>query len=149
MGFHIFIVTEESDYIHLHKYIDVTVSRKYMYFRLPLIMNNDPLILVKISVIGDTQVGKFRLIECFSARFFTNFCICSVGCDFVLFTQSVVRLQAAHKILKPQIWDTVEQECYRTSMYSIYNSPKGLLLAYDIINRTSFDRVCTWTDNFR
>lgn len=110
--------------------------------------SNSPF-LVRVSVIGEAQVGKSRLREIFSSNTFTDPYICTISCDFVLFTQSVVRLRTARHSLRLQIWDIAGQECFRLSSRSFYKGSKGILLAYDITNRTSFERATSWTDDFR
>lgn len=104
-------------------------------------------ISVKIIVIGESQVGKSKLIERFVITTLVH--ASPIDCDFVIFTQYVVRLRAAYQSLKLQIWDTAGQKHFGGPTYSFYKGSKGVVLVYDITCRLSFDRVTTWAGFFR
>lgn len=48
-----------------------------------------------------------------------------------------------------QIWDTAGQERFRTITQSYYRSANGVILAYDITKKSSFDSLPRWLDDVK
>lgn len=46
-------------------------------------------------------------------------------------------------------WDTAGQERFRTITTSYYRNSQGILLVYDITNRSSFTNIRTWIQQVR
>ena len=46
-----------------------------------------------------------------------------------------------------QIWDTAGQERFRTITVSYFRGANGIVLVYDVNNRSSFDSVSSWAQN--
>ena len=46
-----------------------------------------------------------------------------------------------------QIWDTAGQERFKTLTKSYFRGAQGIILVYDITNRSSFESVTTWVDS--
>jgi Ras-related protein Rab-43 len=51
--------------------------------------------------------------------------------------------------LQLQIWDTAGQERFRTITQSYYRSANGVIMAYDITKRTSFESIPRWLDDVK
>lgn len=47
-------------------------------------------------------------------------------------------------MIKLQIWDTAGQEKFRTITSSYYKGAHGIIVTYDITDRTSFDNIRGW-----
>ena len=45
--------------------------------------------------------------------------------------------------------DTAGQEKYRSVTTSYYRGAKGVIIAYDITNRKSFENISNWMTNFK
>ena len=48
-----------------------------------------------------------------------------------------------------QIWDTAGQERFRTITQSYYRSANGVILAYDITKRETFNNVQRWLEDVK
>lgn len=48
------------------------------------------------------------------------------------------------KTVKLTIWDTAGQERFRTLTSSYYRSAQGVILVYDVTNRSSFENIQNW-----
>jgi len=46
-----------------------------------------------------------------------------------------------------KIWDTAGQERFKTITYSFYKRAQGVLIAFDVTNRESFENVKNWVDS--
>ena len=65
--------------------------------------------LLKLIIIGDSEVGKTCLLLRFSEENFQNSHITTIGIDFKIRT-----INLDGKNVKVQIWDTAGQERFRT-----------------------------------
>ena len=48
-----------------------------------------------------------------------------------------------------QIWDTAGQERFRTITQSYYRSANGVIMAYDITKRSSYESLSRWLDDVK
>ena len=48
-----------------------------------------------------------------------------------------------------QIWDTAGQERFRTITQSYYRSANGVIVAYDITRRSTFENCARWLEDVR
>ena len=51
------------------------------------------------------------------------------------------------KSIDVKIWDTAGQERFKTITYSFYKRAQGVLIAFDVTNRESFENVKNWVDS--
>lgn len=96
-------------------------------------------ILAKLIIIGDSGVGKTNLILSFVGERFKESYVATIGVDFKART-----LEMEGKRVKLQIWDTAGQERYRTITETYYKGASGIVLAYSITDRDSFENLNTW-----
>eukprot|EP01105_Mastigella_eilhardi_P008993 TRINITY_DN2149_c0_g1_i3.p1 TRINITY_DN2149_c0_g1~~TRINITY_DN2149_c0_g1_i3.p1 ORF type:complete len:939 (-),score=238.17 TRINITY_DN2149_c0_g1_i3:129-2897(-) len=94
----------------------------------------------KILLVGDSSVGK----SCFLLRFcdesfFSESFISTIGVDFKIRT-----VQMNGKVVKLQLWDTAGQERFRTITSSYYRGAQGIILCYDVSDRTTFNNIRAW-----
>merc|ERR1712051_294457 len=56
----------------------------------------------------------------------------------------VCSMSVGGKMIRLQLWDTAGQERFRTITSSYYRRANGVIVTYDITDRTSFDHVRQW-----
>ena len=93
----------------------------------------------KIVTLGEGRVGKTSLTLKFVKNEFHKDEISTVNANFL--TKS---LHLENGEIKLNIWDTAGQERYRALTPNYYRQANGALLAYDITDRKSFERVISW-----
>ncbi|KAB8957771.1 hypothetical protein FH972_026859 [Carpinus fangiana] len=89
----------------------------------------------KIILIGDAGVGKTSLISNFVSNSFET----PQSTDDVDLKIKLLTIGDTKLMLK--IWDTVGQEKFRTLTQSFYRGADGIILVYDITNRSSFTAI--------
>ncbi|XP_059428090.1 ras-related protein RABC2a-like isoform X3 [Corylus avellana] len=92
----------------------------------------------KIILIGDAGVGKTSLISSFVSDSIeppqsTDVCV-DMDLKFKLLTVGDTKLML-------KIWDTVGQDKFRTLTQSFYRGADGIILVYDITDRSSFTAI--------
>lgn len=96
--------------------------------------------LFKILLIGDSGVGKSCLLMRYADDAYTSNYISTIGVDFKIRT---VKADDG-SVIKLQIWDTAGQERFRTITTSYYRGAQGLIVVFDVTNRSSFENVSFW-----
>ena len=100
--------------------------------------------LLKIVLIGDSDVGKTNFISRFLKDEFNPYSRVTIGVEFSTKTYKV-----EGKIVKVQIWDTSGVERYRANTSAYYKSALGALLLYSITSSLSFKNVSLWLQELR
>ena len=100
-------------------------------------------LLLKILILGDTSVGKSNLILRYTKDEFKFDLRSTVGVEF-----SVKLINIDNINIKAQIWDTAGMERYRSITSAYYRGAMGVLIVYDISNRSSFMNVDRWINDF-
>ncbi|ORD99289.1 RAA2D [Hepatospora eriocheir] len=96
-------------------------------------MNQSNNYVFKIVIIGDTNVGKTKIIERLTKNKFTESISPTIGVDF-----STMTFKLDSDTCKAQIWDTAGQERYHAIISAYY---RGAVVVYDITDTKSFDNV--------
>jgi len=94
---------------------------------------------LKILIIGESGVGKSSLMLRFVDDRFDPETAATIGVDF-----RVTRMNIDGNEVKLAIWDTAGQERFRTLTPSFYRAGQGIILVYDVSNRSSFDKLEHW-----
>ncbi|XP_046399339.1 ras-related protein Rab-43 [Ischnura elegans] len=100
--------------------------------------------LFKIVLIGECGTGKTWVVRRFKSGTFVESHGNTIGVDFSMKTVIV-----DGKRVKLQIWDTAGQERFRTITQSYYRSANGVIIVYDITNRSSFLSLQRWIEEVR
>jgi len=87
-------------------------------------------------------VGKTCLLLRYANDTFSPTFITTIGIDFKIKT-----IDISGKKVKLQIWDTAGQERFRTITQSYFRGAQGILLVFDVMDRTSFNNVRTWMES--
>jgi Ras-related protein Rab-1A len=93
----------------------------------------------KLVMIGDSGVGKSCLLERFVDKASTNNWISTIGVDI-----RTIYLDINGKNTRIQVWDTGGQQRYRPVLASCYKGALGVVVVFDLTNRTSFSNVAQW-----
>jgi len=95
--------------------------------------------LVKLIVIGDSRAGKSSIVQQFVDSHFDPSFMTTIAIDF-----RVKTLTVDDTIVKVYVWDTAGQERFRTLTKAYYRDAMGVLLVYDITDRSSFTHLTGW-----
>jgi Ras-related protein Rab-1A len=95
--------------------------------------------LFKILLLGNSGVGKSNLLLRYVDDIYKEDLGPTIGVDFKICSRMI-----DDKLVKMQIWDTAGQERFRTITISYYRGSHGILVVYDVTDRTSFQHVRSW-----
>ena len=98
---------------------------------------------IKITLIGDSGVGKTCIIGRFTSNRFDTDSLSTEGVSY-----SKKEYQYKDKILQLDLWDTAGQEKYRSLGKHFYKDSFIVILVYDITIRETFDNLKNiWLDD--
>ena len=95
--------------------------------------------IFKVLIIGDSSVGKSNILLRFSDNIFHDTFLPTIGVDF-----KIRNVKMGDQTIKLNIWDTAGQERFKTITSTYYKGAHGIILAYDITDRESFNNVNNW-----
>jgi len=94
------------------------------------------LLTLSFNLLG---VGKTCLLLRYANDSFSPTFITTIGIDF-----KIKNIQLDGKRIKLQIWDTAGQERFRTITTSYFRGAQGILLVYDVTDRSTFMSIRNW-----
>lgn len=97
---------------------------------------------IKILLVGNSAVGKTCMLLRYSDNQFNPDFLSTIGLDF-----KVKHMTIDEKPIKLQVWDTAGQEQFRTITQSFLRGADGILLCYDLTNKTSFEQISDWMES--
>jgi small GTP-binding protein len=98
---------------------------------------------ISLATLGNSNVGKTNIINNFLGLQFTDKNITTIGIDFKI--KNVI-LENNSK-LKVKIWDTAGQERFRSMAFNFLKNIQGILLIYDLTDKSSFLSIDKWISN--
>ena len=99
---------------------------------------------VKVTVIGDTDVGKSSLSKRYIDGKMPDNSTPTIGASFL---QKRVTVDGVTASL--QIWDTAGQERFQSMAPMYYKQAKAAVCVFDLTNEESFHRLGIWLKDFR
>eukprot|EP01083_Nonionella_stella_P146430 460532_1 len=99
--------------------------------------------LLKVIVLGDSSVGKTSLMNRWVNSKFSLKYKATIGADFL--TKDIT---VNDKSTRLQIWDTAGQERFANLGQTFYRGSNAAIIVYDVNNRSSFEALDAWIDNF-
>lgn len=98
----------------------------------------------KVVIVGDAGVGKSSILLQFTDGLFDNSIQSTIGVDFKFKILTLDDSNGSKVRVKVVIWDTAGQERFRTLTSSYYRGTQGIILAYDVTRRETFENLNTW-----
>ena len=100
---------------------------------------------LKILIIGDAGVGKTCLLLRFTDDAYTENYVSTIGFDYKTKVIEVDNVK-----VRLQIWDTAGQERFRGITQSYYRGAHGIIVAYDVTDKESFNNATThWLEDLQ
>lgn len=100
-------------------------------------MNED--VIIKILILGDTEVGKTSLLLQYTEGYFPEDFISTIGVEF-----KIKQLKIKDMNINLQIWDTAGQERFKSITKNFMKDADGIIFMYDITKKNTFDNVKNW-----
>ena len=97
------------------------------------------IIQVKILTLGDSSVGKSSIILRYVNKKFIEIFQTTIGLDF---KSKMVEYKG--KSFELRIYDTAGQERFKAVSRQYYKNAEGIILVFDVSNRSSFLQIETW-----
>ena len=94
---------------------------------------------IKVALLGNEGVGKTSLLTMFTENRHNAKTNTTVGAMFVNKQMPINGVD-----YDMQIWDTAGQERFRTIASIYFRDAHGIILAYDVTNRKSYDDLTFW-----
>ena len=102
------------------------------------------IINIKVTLLGDSGVGKTCIIRRYTSDVFNLDCGSSLGASY---SQKNVKIKNKEVIL--DVWDTAGQEKYRALGRHFYKEAFIVCLIYDITNKRSFANLKMWYSDLK
>ena len=99
----------------------------------------------KLLMLGDSMVGKTCFLMRYTKNTFQDVHLSTIGMDF---SNKEVTLENG-KIVNIQIWDTAGQERLRSLCKNLYKKANGIILMFDVTNKSSFDNIKNWVSQIK
>ena len=93
---------------------------------------------IKVTLIGESSVGKTSIINRYTKNAFTNELESTLGANY---SQRKIILHG--KKIRMDLWDTAGQEKYRAIGRHFYKESYIVCLVYDISSHDSFEKLKT------
>ena len=94
---------------------------------------------INIMTLGNTMVGKTSFIIKFTENNFQESYLATVGIDF-----KVKNVTIKDKLYKLFFYDTTGQEKYKSIAFNIIKTAHGVILMYDITDKSTFNSIPEW-----
>ena len=91
---------------------------------------------IKVTLIGDSSVGKTSIINRFCKNIFDQNLSSTLGANY---SQKIIEKDG--KNIRLDLWDTAGQEKYRAIGRHFYRESFIVCLVYDITNKNSFENI--------
>lgn len=99
---------------------------------------------IKLLMLGDSGVGKSSLMIRFTNATFSQQMMGTTGIDM-----RVKKMFIRNQWVQIQIWDTAGQERFHSISRTYYRGAHGIILTYDVVDRTSFTNLPNWLEDIQ
>ena len=94
---------------------------------------------VKISVIGETGVGKTSILDKICNNHINDSMESTIGVDFFSIIKNI-----NDREIKIQFWDTAGQEKFRTITKGFYRKNDLIIIVFNLNKEKSFEKIIYW-----
>ena len=84
-------------------------------------------------------MGKTSLIKRYIDNEFLQTYVSTIGVDF-----KEKKVEMKGRVVRMQIWDTAGQERFHTITKAYYRGAHGLVIAFSLVDRNSFEHIDYW-----
>ena len=99
---------------------------------------------IKIIILGNSKVGKTSFIIRFTKNKFDETYITTIGIDCIY---RIINLE--NKLYKLMFYDTAGEERYKSIPKNHIKNMQGIILMYDITDKSSFDSIIDWISDVK
>ena len=107
-------------------------------------MVDNKITLIKIGLLGDSNVGKTSICNTFSGDESCD-CLITIGTDKF---EKKIKLENGEEI-KLIFWDTPGAERFRSTAFKIMKGFQGIFLVFDVTSKDSFNQINIWLDEIK
>jgi small GTP-binding protein len=104
----------------------------------------EPKTQVKLMLLGNQAVGKSSLMLRYTDDLFNTNMMGTAGIDI---KKKVVRVDDV--LVKVMIYDTAGHDRFRSITQKTYKGAKGIVLVYDVSDRSTFESVSEWMEHIK
>ena len=94
---------------------------------------------LKILILGDSSVGKTTLLLKYVDGYFPTIYVATIGVEF-----KIKKINVNGIDINLQIWETAGQERFRGVTKNFLKGADGIIYAYDITKKSTFDNLKNW-----
>ena len=102
----------------------------------------DPIIILKILILGDSGVGKTSILIKYINNKFDESHIATIGVDYMDKTIKYKNIN-----IKLQIWDTSGQEKFRSIARNFYRNSDAIFIVFDLNNKHTYNNIKQWIND--
>ncbi|KAI6650433.1 hypothetical protein LOD99_5870 [Oopsacas minuta] len=99
---------------------------------------------IKILTLGDIDTGKSCIIKRYCEHRFVSRYMPTIGIDFGVTKVNIMTLD-----IKVNIFDSSGNQVFYGVRNEFYKDTQGILLVFDVCNKTSFDSLSKWLQELR
>ena len=99
---------------------------------------------IKIIILGDSKVGKTSFIIRFTKNKFDETYLSTIGIDY---QDRIINIE--NKLYKLMYYDTAGEEKYKSIPKNYIKNMQGIILMYDITDKSSFDSIIDWISDVK
>ena len=101
--------------------------------------------VIRISMLGDSSVGKTSIINAFLNVEFNNTLLSNIGIEK---TEAKMKMKDGNE-MKIIIWDTAGQERFHSISTGTIKNSQGIVVSFDVTNKKTFLNVKRWLEDIR
>lgn len=102
------------------------------------------MVFLSIALYCSIAVGKTCLMVRYTQDKFSPIFMSTVGIDF-----KYKLIDVNNKKVRLEIWDTAGQERFKAITRSYLRGAQGIILVYDVTEKSTFDHISVWMDQIQ